>query len=488
VIGAVPYAYYAKNTSWGGVSGKPTYLSNFTNDLNFLPYSGATNDLAMGNHGISITATGAGWIGKNLLTLSGQFLSSMSLITGGQNLTFYSAGGEQGMYTTANLINLAIQTNPLTAGSILGVSLINESGQINFRPRSNGIMNLGSPIYFWNNTYSNFYCNSTGTCKDLSQWGGTTDLTNYYTKLQVDNNFTLYYPISNPSSFWNSTWAGFNKTYADTLYAPISVIGDNASWNKSYADTLYYSISNPLNFVNSTSISNSTIARNGTAICPAGNVLMNVTTNSSGVFGQCVVLPTSTDTWSTNQTNYYNKSQVYNKTEVYNITQLDNGTWVKNNTSPTFVNVTATNFKGSGKYLNNVNFTEKDSIFNAWLNTNPAVFPFGGISVTADGVVFRDYTDYPMWQIFTDSGNPDRGFYINDVDNGNLWQFSETGDTYFPADIHPSSVLALGAVQCGTNFVSSDGSQGVNTVITYQKSLVATGTMTFKNGILVGAT
>ena len=34
----------------------------------------------------------------------------------------------------------------------------------------------------------------------------------------------------------NESW---NKTYADTLYADISITGDNSSWNETYADTLY---------------------------------------------------------------------------------------------------------------------------------------------------------------------------------------------------------------------------------------------------------
>ena len=50
---------------------------------------------------------------------------------------------------------------------------------------------------------------------------------------------TLFYLISNPSTFWNATFALFNKTYADTLYADISVTGDNSSWNQTHANTLY---------------------------------------------------------------------------------------------------------------------------------------------------------------------------------------------------------------------------------------------------------
>jgi len=54
---------------------------------------------------------------------------------------------------------------------------------------------------------------------------------------------TLYYDIDdNVLSYWNSTYSDFNKTYGDTLYADISVTGDNATWNETYADTLYAQI------------------------------------------------------------------------------------------------------------------------------------------------------------------------------------------------------------------------------------------------------
>ena len=144
-----------------------------------------------------------------------------------------------------------------------------------------------------------------------------------------------------------------------------------------------------------------------------------------------------------------------------NTTQLNNGTWVKNNTSPTFVNVTATNFRGSGKYLHSVN--ETDPLWAAWLNANPAVFPFGGISTTADGVTFRDDTNYGFWNIFTDSGTPDRGFYIIDNDNGNIWQFAETGDTYFPGNIITPSNIQITPGSSYANHVVcylSDGTLG----------------------------
>jgi hypothetical protein len=99
----------------------------------------------------------------------------------------------------------------------------------------------------WNESYAN------SLYADISVTGDNSSFNQSLTDI-------LYYGISNPFGFWNSTWAGFNKTYADTLYAPInygdgwnksyadslyadiSVTGDNSSWNESYADGLYADI------------------------------------------------------------------------------------------------------------------------------------------------------------------------------------------------------------------------------------------------------
>jgi len=71
--------------------------------------------------------------------------------------------------------------------------------------------------------------------------------------LEFINLGTLYYPVSsNPLSYWNSTFATFNKTYADTLYSAIGAEG-NATWNETLANTLYYDIDdNVLSYWNTT--------------------------------------------------------------------------------------------------------------------------------------------------------------------------------------------------------------------------------------------
>jgi len=88
----------------------------------------------------------------------------------------------------------------------------------------------------------------------------TTQLSSYSTTAVAD---TLYADISitGDNSSWNEVRAdglyailgygdNWNKTYADGLYADISVTGDNSSWNEVRADGLYYEISNPSVFYN----------------------------------------------------------------------------------------------------------------------------------------------------------------------------------------------------------------------------------------------
>ncbi len=72
--------------------------------------------------------------------------------------------------------------------------------------------------------------------------GGSVVLTSY---TETDPNWSANY-----STFL--TFSNWNKTYADTLYADISVTGDDTDWNKTYADTLYYGINNPSGFYNET--------------------------------------------------------------------------------------------------------------------------------------------------------------------------------------------------------------------------------------------
>lgn len=117
----------------------------------------------------------------------------------------------------------------------------------------------------------------------------------YNGTLAYNSSLANYYLNSNPSSFWNSTFALFNNTYADTLY---------------------YKISNPSGFFNTSYRYN----------CTAGQYVQNMTLNSTGIFGMCVTptLIESDPLWTANYTNLNATwSSTYNATyDAYNSTGL----------------------------------------------------------------------------------------------------------------------------------------------------------------------
>jgi hypothetical protein len=89
---------------------------------------------------------------------------------------------------------------------------------------------ISNPFNFYNiTTLPNL--NSSGL---IINWNSSGFITNQTQDLSP------YYLNTNPANYWNSTYSPFNKTYTDTLYAPISLQGDNSSWNESYARTIFY--------------------------------------------------------------------------------------------------------------------------------------------------------------------------------------------------------------------------------------------------------
>ena len=64
-------------------------------------------------------------------------------------------------------------------------------------------------------------------------FGNGSQLTGLPTAITYSNNLNF----TNGANYWNDTYATFNKTYADTLYAAAG--SGNASWNETYANTLY---------------------------------------------------------------------------------------------------------------------------------------------------------------------------------------------------------------------------------------------------------
>lgn len=201
----------------------------------------------------------------------------------------------------------------------------------------------------WSSTYNSTYnaYNSTGLIKDwnatgwIKDWNATGYIVNWSQIISGGTTYTHLSNFTNNLGFWNSTFATFNKTYADTLY---------------------YGINNPYGYFNTTYRYN----------CSSGYYVQNITINSSGVFGMCsAVTTTETDPyWSANYTAYNSSwSSTYNST--YN-------TWAYNQTIPSmsytdsklinFLNLSGTN-ANQNVNINNYNITSSGTGFFGWLGS-----------------------------------------------------------------------------------------------------------------------
>ena len=123
-----------------------------------------------------------------------------------------------------------------TTGNITADYFIGDGSQLENLPAGTETDPLWSSNFTAHNTSW-----STDTDTTYSHLSNFTNDQGYYNSTDFDYND--YYLKSNPFNFWNSTFALFNKTYADTLYAGSSVTGDNSSWNQTLAGTLYADIS-----------------------------------------------------------------------------------------------------------------------------------------------------------------------------------------------------------------------------------------------------
>lgn len=186
---------------------------------------------------------------------------------------------------------------------------------------------------------------------------------------------TSYYLQSNPFSYWNTTFANFNKTYADTLYCTINeplwtanYTSLNATWS-SVTNTSYYLVSNPFGFYNSTNkhdIASHNWANDWMIIYSNGAGLVELPFgDKSGKFlrsnGEGALTwetPTETDPfWNGNQTSVLNESKWTGNFTAYN------NSWTSTiNTSYR----TLTN----GTFTNNITLTSSNNcIVNNTLNS-----------------------------------------------------------------------------------------------------------------------
>ncbi|MBT4376883.1 hypothetical protein HOD29_05920 [archaeon] len=284
----------------------------------------------------------------------------------------------------------------------------------------------------WSSTFNSTYdaYNSTGLIRDwnltgyIKDWNSTglianwsIDLSNYYLKL-------------NSFGFWNDTYATFNKTYADSLYASIFVVdtdtqkttqgpylyndsaiiyfnetilnatidlrstgGDNSTWNETLADTLYYGISNPFGFYNSTDFS---ITDYFTKVQIEGFSYYNSTDFSIGDYYL-----------KSNPFSFWNDTYAtFNKTYADNLYAAigvggDNSTWNESYANGKFLNLSGTNVNQDINVAPynfeaaNLTLTDKiifalgdviDNIVNTWIRVN------GNFNIT-QGLVVGEYAN-----------------------------------------------------------------------------------------------
>jgi hypothetical protein len=186
---------------WANITSKPTHLSNFTDNILWTTtFNASIDNRVLGDN--------SSWNQTFATTLYS--LISEPLWSGNQSLV-YLKSNPFSFYNSSTIPSYILTTN---------------EGNLNVNS-SNFWDNYNTPAGFlWTGSF-----NATGDTRWLTSYSETDPL--------WSGNQSLVYLKSNPSSFWNSTFALFNKTYADNLYADISVTGDNSSWNQTFATTLY---------------------------------------------------------------------------------------------------------------------------------------------------------------------------------------------------------------------------------------------------------
>lgn len=260
-------------------------LSQLSNNFNFInqTYTNLTYYLASNPSGYISSETlwnaNSSTVARTGNCPTGQVVQNIT--TGGvQCVTDQTGSGEvgnpfdQSLNTTDNIkFNTLNITGIIKSGdwsNISGNQINNNLNWINWSHATNGTLALSSQLnnyYPLNNPYG--YYNSTtlpsaGAEGDPLWTANQTNyfnksqilgfgfynssnfaISDYYTKIQINNfgyynstdfDINNYYLKSNPSNYWNATFAVFNKTYADTLYYSVSNPSSyvtNSTMNKS---------------------------------------------------------------------------------------------------------------------------------------------------------------------------------------------------------------------------------------------------------------
>lgn len=260
------------NLSWNQDYADTLYYS-INNPFGFLNESSADNTYARLD-GIDASNITSGVIASSRLS------NNYPLITGVG--TLLSGIWRGTVIEAAYLSNIFDQTLNMTSNvtfaNVTATYYFGDGSQLSNLPTSDNSS--------WNESYADTLYYGLGNPNGYVASGttnawviATDNITGFPTHL---SNFTNDLSIVEDNTSWN-------ESYADTLYYPLSnpfgylntSTGGNSSWNESYADTLYYAISNPYSFLNATSAGllyrsltasvNASYIINSPSATPAGN-------------------------------------------------------------------------------------------------------------------------------------------------------------------------------------------------------------------------
>jgi hypothetical protein len=188
-----------------------------------------------------------------------------------------------------------------TQGEITALSTLNSSifslSNLSYSEISNNIGNYSSEKL---NIYTNI---TTLQTSNTTIWTWLNNLYSNVTILQISN---------------NSIWTWINNLYSNVTILQTSNVSTNNRIN--ILNNTLISLTDNVTSMNNLSYSqisdnlgnfsseNSTIVRAGTKSCPTGQVLMNATGNSSGIYGDCVVTSSTGIQYNTSIGIYFNKT------------------------------------------------------------------------------------------------------------------------------------------------------------------------------------
>lgn len=212
----------------------------------------------------SLTGWVSGWFvqeGNNLQFNETKLNNAIDSRINGYNETGYIDSHLQNYYNKLESDNnlslyLLVTDGRYNETAIIGLVNVSLSQRINNIPTANSSFNesLTDTRYYSISNPSNFIDITTGQIFNETNYingllQNYYDKSQTYTKSEVDNNLSYYLLITNQKYNETDLMNSINQTLNDR----INIISTNSTFNQSLTDSLYYKITNPSSFVNLTS-------------------------------------------------------------------------------------------------------------------------------------------------------------------------------------------------------------------------------------------